>query len=81
MRTHLTTRLRPVDTKISQICDSDFAVPEEAWQLFISILQAVRDEPFNSLSLFAQNPLGGLECLHLILSEDGLNQTKRLSYC
>jgi hypothetical protein len=55
------------------------AVSEEAWQVFISILQAVRDEPFEDLSLFAQNPLGGRDCIHRILYDDGRKQAKRLS--
>ena len=42
-------------------------------------LRVVRGEPFKDLSLLAQNPLGGLECTHTILSEDGLNQAKRVS--
>ena len=55
------------------------AVSEEAWQLFLSILRVVRDEPFKDLFLVARSPLDGLECIHLTLSEDGLNQAKRLS--
>ena len=52
---------------------------EETWQLFLSILRVVLEEPFKDLFLFALNPLDGLECIHLVLSEDGLNQAKRLS--
>ena len=43
------------------------------------ILQAVRDQPFEEGSLLAQNPLSGQNCIHLTLSDDGLNQTKQLS--
>jgi hypothetical protein len=53
-------------------------VSEEAWQVFISILQAVRDEPFEDLSVFAQNPLGERDCIHRSLYDDGRNQAKRL---
>ena len=60
------------------ICNSDVAVSEEAWQLFTSILQAVRHDTFKDLTLFAQNPRGGLECIHMVLSEDELNQAQGL---
>ena len=76
--TRLATRWHPVFKESSQICDLDVAVSEEAWQLFISILQAVRYDPFEDLTLFAQNPRGGLECIHMVLSEDELNQAQGL---
>ena len=63
----------------SKVCNVDVAVPEEAWQILIIILQAARGQPFEELSLVAQNPLSGLVCIHTTLSDDGLNQAKRLS--
>ena len=44
--TNLTARLHPLFKDGSQVCNVNGAVSEEAWQVFISILQAVRDEPF-----------------------------------
>ena len=74
--TDLTARLHPLFKDGSHVCNLNGAVSEDAWQLFISILQSVRDEPFEDLSLYAQNPLGGLDCIHMILSDDGPNQAK-----
>ena len=79
--TNLTARLHPLFKDGSHVCNSNGAVPAEAWQLFISIMQSVRHEPFEDLSLYAQNPLGGLDCIHMILSDDGPNQAKRCPYC
>jgi hypothetical protein len=49
-----------------KVCNVTGAESEGAWQVFISMLQAVRDEPFDDLPLFAQNPLGGRDCTHTI---------------
>ena len=62
-----------------KIRDANGVVSKEAWQLFISILQSVRDEPVEDLSLYAQNPLGGRDCIHWVLYDDGRNQAKRWS--
>ena len=61
-----------------KVCNVKGARSEEAWQVFICIPQAVRDEPFEDLSLYAQNPLGGRDCIHMILSDGGPNQAKPL---
>ena len=62
-----------------KIRDANGVVSKEAWQLFISILQSVRDEPFEDLSLYAQNPLGGRDCIQMIRSDGGPIQAKPLS--
>ena len=77
--TNLTARLHPLFKDGSQGCNRYGAVSEEAWQLFISTLQAVRDEPFEDLSPYALNPLGGRDCIHWILYDNGRNQAKRWS--
>ena len=77
--TNLVARWHPLFKDGSQVCNLNGAVSEEAWQIFISTLQSVRDEPFEDLSLYAQNPLGGRDCIHWILYDDGRNQAKRWS--
>ena len=53
---------------------------EKAWQVVINIPQAVRDEPSEDSSLFAQNPLGGRDCFYRMLRRRS-EPAKRLSVC
>ena len=71
--TNLTARWHPLFKDGSQVCNLNGAVSEEAWLIFISTLQSVRDEPFEDLSISAQNPLGGRDCIHWILKAAGFN--------
>ena len=50
---------------------------EEAWQVVSSSLQAVRDEPSEDLSLLAQNPLCGRDCIYRGLYDEGRNRAKQ----
>ena len=47
--TNLTARLHPLFKDGSHVCKLNGAVSVEAWQLFISILQSVRDEPLEEI--------------------------------